>query len=25
MHTEHLDHLLSEMQCVARAHPGASW
>jgi ring-1,2-phenylacetyl-CoA epoxidase subunit PaaC len=25
VHTEHLDHLLSEMQCVARAHPGASW
>jgi ring-1,2-phenylacetyl-CoA epoxidase subunit PaaC len=24
-HTEHLDHLLSEMQCVARAHPGAQW
>lgn len=24
-HTEHLDHLLSEMQCVARAHPGARW
>ena len=25
VHTEHLDHLLSEMQCVTRAHPGASW
>jgi ring-1,2-phenylacetyl-CoA epoxidase subunit PaaC len=25
IHTEHLDHLLSEMQCVARAHPGARW
>ena len=24
-HSEHLDHLLSEMQCVARAHPGAKW
>ncbi len=24
-HSEHLDHLLSEMQCVARAHPGAQW
>jgi ring-1,2-phenylacetyl-CoA epoxidase subunit PaaC len=24
-HSEHLDHLLSEMQCVARAHPGARW
>ncbi len=24
-HGEHLDHLLSEMQCVARAHPGATW
>ena len=24
-HGEHLDHLLSEMQCVARAHPGARW
>lgn len=24
-HTEHLGHLLSEMQSVARAHPGASW
>ncbi len=24
-HTEHLDHLLSEMQGLARAHPGASW
>jgi ring-1,2-phenylacetyl-CoA epoxidase subunit PaaC len=25
VHSEHLDHLLSEMQCVARAHPGAQW
>jgi ring-1,2-phenylacetyl-CoA epoxidase subunit PaaC len=25
VHTEHLDQLLSEMQCVARAQPGASW
>jgi ring-1,2-phenylacetyl-CoA epoxidase subunit PaaC len=24
-HGEHLDHLLSEMQSVARAHPGAIW
>jgi ring-1,2-phenylacetyl-CoA epoxidase subunit PaaC len=24
-HTEHLGHLLSVMQSVARAHPGASW
>jgi ring-1,2-phenylacetyl-CoA epoxidase subunit PaaC len=24
-HSEHLDHLLSEMQSLARAHPGASW
>jgi ring-1,2-phenylacetyl-CoA epoxidase subunit PaaC len=24
-HGEHLDHLLSEMQSVARAHPGAKW
>ncbi|HTO54253.1 MAG TPA: 1,2-phenylacetyl-CoA epoxidase subunit PaaC [Myxococcota bacterium] len=24
-HGEHLDHLLSEMQSVARAHPGAQW
>jgi ring-1,2-phenylacetyl-CoA epoxidase subunit PaaC len=24
-HSEHLDHLLSEMQSVARAHPGAQW
>ena len=24
-HGEHLDHLLSEMQSVARAHPGATW
>jgi ring-1,2-phenylacetyl-CoA epoxidase subunit PaaC len=25
LHSEHLDFLLAEMQCVARAHPGASW
>jgi ring-1,2-phenylacetyl-CoA epoxidase subunit PaaC len=24
-HTEHLGHLLSEMQILARSHPGASW
>jgi ring-1,2-phenylacetyl-CoA epoxidase subunit PaaC len=24
-HTEHLSHLLTEMQVVHRAHPGASW
>ena len=24
-HTEHLGHLLGEMQIVARSHPGASW
>jgi ring-1,2-phenylacetyl-CoA epoxidase subunit PaaC len=24
-HTEHLGHLLAEMQSVTRAHPGASW
>ena len=24
-HTEHLGHLLTEMQIVARSHPGASW
>jgi ring-1,2-phenylacetyl-CoA epoxidase subunit PaaC len=24
-HTEHLGHMLAEMQSVARAHPGASW
>jgi ring-1,2-phenylacetyl-CoA epoxidase subunit PaaC len=24
-HTEHLGHLLSEMQIVARSHPGADW
>lgn len=24
-HTEHLGHLLSEMQIVARSHPGAAW
>ena len=25
VHTEHLGHLLAEMQHVARSHPGASW
>lgn len=25
IHTEHLGHLLAEMQWMARAHPGASW
>jgi ring-1,2-phenylacetyl-CoA epoxidase subunit PaaC len=25
MHTEHLGHLLAEMQIVARSHPGAQW
>jgi ring-1,2-phenylacetyl-CoA epoxidase subunit PaaC len=24
-HTEHLGHMLSTMQIVARSHPGASW
>ena len=24
-HTEYLGHLLSEMQIVARSHPGAEW
>lgn len=24
-HTEHLGHLLSDMQIVARSHPGAAW
>jgi ring-1,2-phenylacetyl-CoA epoxidase subunit PaaC len=24
-HTEHLGHMLAEMQSLARAHPGASW
>jgi ring-1,2-phenylacetyl-CoA epoxidase subunit PaaC len=24
-HTEHLGHLLAEMQIVARSHPGAKW
>ena len=24
-HTEHLGHLLSDMQILARSHPGASW
>ena len=25
VHTEHLGHLLAELQIVARSHPGASW
>ena len=25
LHSEHLGFLLSEMQGLARAHPGASW
>ncbi len=25
VHSEHLERLLSEMQCLARAHPGAEW
>jgi ring-1,2-phenylacetyl-CoA epoxidase subunit PaaC len=25
LHTEHLGHMLAQMQSVARAHPGASW
>lgn len=25
LHTEHLGHMLAEMQSVARAHPGADW
>lgn len=25
IHTEHLGHMLSEMQIVARSHPGAEW
>ena len=25
LHTEHLGHMLSEMQIVARSHPGAKW
>jgi ring-1,2-phenylacetyl-CoA epoxidase subunit PaaC len=25
MHTEHLGHMLAEMQIVARSHPGARW
>lgn len=25
LHTEHIGHLLSEMQIVARSHPGAQW
>lgn len=25
VHTEHLSHLLAEMQCLQRAHPGAQW
>jgi ring-1,2-phenylacetyl-CoA epoxidase subunit PaaC len=24
-HTEYLGHMLSEMQIVARSHPGAEW
>ena len=24
-HTEHLCHMLAEMQIVARSHPGAQW
>jgi ring-1,2-phenylacetyl-CoA epoxidase subunit PaaC len=24
-HTEHLGHMLSEMQILARSHPGATW
>jgi ring-1,2-phenylacetyl-CoA epoxidase subunit PaaC len=24
-HTEHLGHLLSEMQVLPRSHPGAQW
>jgi len=24
-HTEHLGHMLAEMQSLARAHPGAQW
>ena len=25
LHTEHLGHLLAEMQSLARAHPGVQW
>ena len=25
LHSEHLGYLLAEMQCLARAHPGAQW
>ena len=25
LHSEHLSYLLSEMQSLARAHPGATW
>jgi ring-1,2-phenylacetyl-CoA epoxidase subunit PaaC len=25
LHSEHLSYLLSEMQSLARAHPGAQW
>ena len=25
MHSEHLGHLLAELQIVARSHPGAKW
>ena len=24
-HTEHLGHMLAEMQILARSHPGAKW
>jgi ring-1,2-phenylacetyl-CoA epoxidase subunit PaaC len=24
-HTEHLGHMLAEMQILQRSHPGASW
>ncbi|MEP6989455.1 MAG: Phenylacetic acid catabolic protein, partial [bacterium] len=24
-HTEHLGHMLAEMQIIARSHPGATW
>jgi ring-1,2-phenylacetyl-CoA epoxidase subunit PaaC len=25
LHTEHLGHVLAEMQSLARQHPGATW
>ena len=25
LHTEYLGHLLAEMQCLHRSHPGATW